>query len=139
MKFTRKASAKWSGSGKEGKGTMSTQSTVLNESQYSFKTRFEDGIGTNPEELIGAAHAGCFTMKLSFLLGAEGFTPDLLETDAGVTYEDGSVSNIHLNLVGKVAGISEAQFTEIAQKAKVECPISKLLNTNITLDIKLAE
>ncbi len=139
MKFTRKASAKWSGSGKEGKGTMSTQSTVLNESQYSFKTRFEDGIGTNPEELIGAAHAGCFTMKLSFLLGAEGFTPDLLETDAGVTYEDGSVSNIHLNLVGKVSGISEAQFTEIAQKAKVECPISKLLNTNITLDIKLAE
>jgi osmotically inducible protein OsmC len=139
MKFTRKASAKWSGSGKEGKGTMSTQSTVLNESQYSFKTRFEDGIGTNPEELIGAAHAGCFTMKLSFLLGAEGFTPDLLETDAGVTYEDGSVSNIHLNLVGKVAGISEAQFTEIAQKAKLECPISKLLNTNITLDIKLAE
>ena len=118
---------------------MSTQSTVLNESQYSFKTRFEDGIGTNPEELIGAAHAGCFTMKLSFLLGAEGFTPDLLETEAGVTFEDGSVSNINLSVVGKVAGISEAQFTEIAQKAKVECPISQLLNTTITLDIKLAE
>lgn len=138
MKFTRKASAKWNGSGKEGKGTLTTQSKVLNESQYSFKTRFEDGIGTNPEELIAAAHSGCFTMKLSFLLGEAGFTPNTLETEAVVTFEDGSITKIHLDLNGKVDGIDNNKFQEIALNAKQTCPISKLLNTEITLSASLS-
>lgn len=138
MKFTRKANAKWQGSGKEGKGTVSTESKVLNESQYSFKTRFEDGMGTNPEELIGAAHAGCFTMKLSFLIGEAGFTPGELQTEAKVTFEDGKVSNIHLDLKGKVEGMDTAKFEEVAQQAKETCPISMLLNTNISLSAQLS-
>jgi osmotically inducible protein OsmC len=138
MKFTRKASAHWQGSGKEGKGTVSTESTVLNKTQYSFKSRFEDGIGTNPEELIGAAHAGCFTMKLSFLLGDAGFTPTDLNTSAHVLFEDGNVTQITLDLEGKVPGIDMAKFTEIATNAKEACPISKLLNTNIVLNITLS-
>jgi osmotically inducible protein OsmC len=137
MKFTRKAKANWKGSGKDGKGTLTTGSTVLNKSQYSFKTRFEDGIGTNPEELIAAAHSGCFTMQLSFLLGEEGFLPGNLDTDAKLTFEDGSITNIHLDLKGKVEGIDLNKFTEIAQKAKEVCPVSKLLNTNITLSVSL--
>ncbi|MEE4116518.1 MAG: OsmC family protein [Marinilabiliaceae bacterium] len=137
MKFTRKAKANWQGSGKDGKGTLSTQSTVLNNSQYSFSTRFEDGIGTNPEELIAAAHSGCFTMKLSFLLGEAGFTPGNLDTEARVTFEDGRVSNIHLELKGQVEGISEDKFRELSDRAKAECPISMLLNTNITLSASL--
>ena len=137
MKFTRKATANWAGSGKEGKGTLTTQSNILKDSQYSFKTRFEDGIGTNPEELIAAAHSGCFTMKLSFMLGEAGFTPTSLETEAKVTFEDGSITNIHLELSGKVEGIDENKFQEIALGAKEQCPISKLLNTTITLSAKL--
>jgi osmotically inducible protein OsmC len=137
MKFTRRATANWIGSGKDGKGTLTTGSTVLNKSQYSFKTRFEDGIGTNPEELIAAAHSGCFTMQLSFLLGEEGFLPGNLDTDAKLTFEDGSITNIHLDLKGKVEGIDLNKFTEIAQKAKEVCPVSKLLNTNITLSVSL--
>lgn len=137
MKFTRKATANWIGSGKDGKGTLTTGSTVLDKSQYSFKTRFEDGIGTNPEELIAAAHSGCFTMQLSFLLGEEGFVPGNLDTEAKLTFEDGSVTNIHLDLKGQVEGIDLNKFTEIAQKAKEICPISKLLNTNITLSVSL--
>lgn len=133
MKFNRKASAQWKGSGKEGKGTLTTDSGVLNKSQYSFKTRFEDGIGTNPEELIGAAHAGCFTMQLSFLLGEEGFTPTSLDTEAKITFEDGSITLITLDLKGDVPGIDESKFKSIAQKAKEVCPISKLLNTKIEL------
>ena len=137
MKVTRKATANWAGSGKEGKGTLTTQSNILKDSQYSFKTRFEDGIGTNPEELIAAAHSGCFTMKLSFMLGEAGFTPTSLETEAKVTFEDGSITNIHLELSGKVEGIDENKFQEIALGAKEQCPISKLLNTTITLSAKL--
>ena len=137
MKFTRKAQANWKGSGKDGKGTLTTQSSVLNESQYSFSTRFENGIGTNPEELIGAAHSGCFTMQLSFLLGEAGFTPGNLDTEAKVTFEDGSITNIHLALSGQVNGIDEKQFQEIAQKAKEICPVSKLLNATITLSVTL--
>ncbi|MGB5646248.1 OsmC family protein [Muriicola sp.] len=137
MKFTRKAKAHWQGSGKEGKGKLTTDSTVLNNTQYSFKTRFEDGVGTNPEELIGAAHAGCFAMQLSFLLGEAGFTPDDLVANASVLFEDGSITSVTLDLDGKVPGISSDKFTEIANKAKEICPISKLLNTKIILNVTL--
>lgn len=137
MKFTRKASAHWQGSGKEGKGTVSTESTVLNKAQYSFKTRFEDGVGTNPEELIGAAHAGCFTMKLSFLLGDAGFTPADLNTSASVLFEDGNVTKITLEVEGKVPGIGSDQFVKIANEAKKTCPISQLLKAELALNAKL--
>jgi len=138
MKFTRKASANWQGTGKDGKGTINTQSTVLNQTPYSYRTRFEDGVGTNPEELIGAAHAGCFTMQLSFLLSEKGYEPTSLDTEAKVTFEDGSITSVHLKLKGQVTGISESEFEEVAQKAKEICPISKLLNTTIELTTALA-
>ena len=137
MKFTRTANANWKGTGMEGKGTISTQSTVLNNAQYSFKTRFADGVGTNPEELIGAAHSGCFTMQLSFLLSEAGFTPEDLNTAAKVTFEDGTITLIDLELKGNVPGITEDQFKEIAQKAKEICPVSKLLNAEIRLESSL--
>ncbi|MEH6305300.1 OsmC family protein [Olivibacter sp. CPCC 100613] len=137
MKFTRKANANWKGTGMEGKGTISTQSTTLDNAQLSFKTRFEQGVGTNPEELVAAGHAGCFTMQLSFLLSEKGYTPDNLDTEAQITFEDGSITHIKLILTGKVSGISEQEFAETAQKAKEICPISKLLNTNITLEASL--
>jgi osmotically inducible protein OsmC len=138
MEFTRKAKAHWNGSGKEGQGSLTTESSILDKTQYSFKTRFENGIGTNPEELIGAAHAGCFTMQLSFLLDKEGYSDKELTTDAKVTFEDGNISNIHLELVGKVKGIDEENFAKIANEAKEICPVSKLLNTNITLAATLS-
>jgi lipoyl-dependent peroxiredoxin len=137
MKFTRKANANWKGSGKDGKGTLSTESSILNKTQYSFKTRFENGTGTNPEELIGAAHSGCFTMQLSFLLDEKGFTEKDLSTEAKVTFEDGNISNIHLELIGSVKDLDKNTFEEIATKAKEICPISKLLNTEITLSVTL--
>jgi len=139
MKFTRKAQAQWKGSGKEGKGTLTTASKVLNSTAYSFHTRFEDGEkGTNPEELVGAAHAGCFAMKLSFLLGEAGFTPNTLDVGAVVTFEDGSISLITLNLVGDVPNISSEQFQKIAGEAKTNCPISKSLTADIKLQVTLA-
>ncbi|SHL78322.1 OsmC family protein [Flavobacterium saccharophilum] len=137
MKFTRRANANWKGTGMEGKGTISTQSTTLNEAQLSFKTRFEQGVGTNPEELIAAAHSGCFTMQLSFLLSEAGFVPEDLDTVAKVTFEDGTITLIQLELTGKVPGISAEDFQLAAQKAKQICPISKLLNTEITLSVTL--
>ncbi len=137
MKFTRRANANWKGTGMEGKGTISTQSTTLNEAQLSFKTRFEEGVGTNPEELIAAAHSGCFTMQLSFLLSEAGFVPENLDTVAKVTFEDGTITLIQLELTGKVPGISAEDFQLSAQKAKEICPISKLLNTEITLSVTL--
>ena len=137
MKFTRKANANWKGTGMEGKGTISTQSTTLNNTQLSFKTRFEEGVGTNPEELVAAAHSGCFTMQLSFFLSEKGYTPGNLDTEAKLTFEDGTITKIQLELVGQVNGIEEEEFIQIAQKAKEICPISKLLNTEITLTIKL--
>ncbi|MEN2401132.1 OsmC family protein [Flavobacterium sp. MC2016-06] len=137
MKFTRTASANWKGTGMEGTGSISTQSTTLNNAQLSFKTRFAEGVGTNPEELIAAAHSGCFTMQLSFLLSEAGFVPEDLNTVAKVKFEDGSITLIELELEGKVPGISEEQFQELAQKAKAICPISKLLNTEINLAILL--
>ena len=137
MKFTRTATANWKGTGMEGNGTISTQSTTLNNAQLSFKTRFAEGVGTNPEELIAAAHSGCFTMQLSFLLNEAGFTADDLNTSAKVTFEDGSITLIHLETTGNVPSITETQFTELAQKAKEVCPVSKLLNAEITLSVKL--
>lgn len=137
MKFTRKAHANWKGTGMEGKGTISTQSTTLDNAQLSFKTRFENGVGTNPEELIAAAHSGCFTMQLSFLLSEAGYTPEDLHTEATVTFEDGTITQINLDLKGKVPNISEEEFSKTALKAKEICPISKLLKTNITLNVNL--
>lgn len=133
----RTATAVWNGTGKEGSGNLTTQSTVLNKTQYSYKSRFEDGIGTNPEELIGAAHAGCFAMKLSFVLQTAGFTADSLEVTATVTLDNGAITGSDLVLKGKVPGISEEKFLESAEDAKANCPVSKLLNTKITLQASL--
>ena len=133
MKFTRRANANWKGTGMEGKGLISTQSTTLDNAQLSFKTRFEEGVGTNPEELLGAAHAGCFTMQLSFLLTEAGFVPTNLDTVAKVTFEDGTITTIVLELTGEVPGISEEDFQATAAKAKAICPISKAINAEITL------
>lgn len=137
MKFTRKATANWKGTGMEGTGKLSTQSTVLNDTQLSFKTRFADGVGTNPEELLAAAHSGCFTMQLSFLLNEAGFTADNLDTEAKVTFEDGTITTIVLDLTGSVSGITAQQFSEIADKAKQICPISKAINAAISLNVTL--
>ncbi|MEZ4802587.1 MAG: OsmC family protein [Gelidibacter sp.] len=134
MKFNRTASAHWEGGGKDGKGSLTTQSGIMNNSPYGFKTRFEDAKGTNPEELIGAAHAGCFTMQLSFFLVEEGFTAETLDTEAKVFFEDGSIPKITLNLKGKVPGMDEAKFTEVARRAKENCPISKLFKAEIELN-----
>ena len=133
----RTATAIWNGSGKEGKGNLTTQSTTLNKTQYSFKSRFEDGVGTNPEELIAAAHAGCFAMKLSFDLGAAGFTPDSLEATAEVTLDNGSITTSHITLKAKVPGIGKEKFDEVAAGAKANCPVSKVLNAAISLDATL--
>lgn len=134
----RSATAIWNGSGKEGTGTLSTQSEVLSKSQYSYKSRFEQGIGTNPEELIAAAHAGCFSMKLSFILGEAGFTPDSIETTAGVELDKGALTNSHLVVKAKVPGITPEKFKECAEDAKANCPVSKALNMNITMEAQLA-
>jgi len=133
----RKATAVWNGAGKDGKGTLTTQSTVLNSTQYSFNTRFADGIGTNPEELIAAAHAGCFSMKLSFVLGEAGFTPEELHTDCIITFENGQITQSLLQLKAKVPGISKEKFLEAAADAKANCPISQLLKTSIELEAEL--
>jgi len=137
MKFTRTANANWKGTGMDGKGTISTQSTTLDQAQLSFKTRFAEGVGTNPEELIAAAHSGCFTMQLSFLLSEAGLVPENLDTKANVTFENGTITLIHLELAGSVAGIDEEKFKVFALKAKEICPVSKLLNTAITLSVSL--
>ncbi len=133
----RSATAVWNGSGKEGKGTLSTQSGVLNKSQYSHSSRFADGIGTNPEELIGAAHAGCYSMKLTFVLGEAGFTADSIETKATVELNDGGITSSHLEVKAKVPGITPEKFQECAENAKANCPVSKLLNANITMEATL--
>jgi osmotically inducible protein OsmC len=134
----RHASAVWNGSGKEGKGTLSSQSGVLNQTQYSFNSRFAEGVGTNPEELVAAAHAGCFTMKLSFVLGEAGFTPESLETGCDITFENGAITKSHLTVKGKVPGISKEKFEECVKDAEANCPISKLLNTAISSEATLA-
>lgn len=139
----KKASAVWKGDLKTGQGEISTETGVLKSAPYGFKARFEDGPGTNPEELIGAAHAGCFSMALSMILGEEGLTADKIETNADVTLDkqaDGfAITKVHLTLVATVPGATEAQFLELANKAKEGCPVSKVLKgAEITLDAKLA-
>ena len=133
----RTATANWKGTGKEGKGLVSTASTVLNKTQYSFNSRFAEGVGTNPEELVAAAHSGCFAMKLSFVLNEAGFTAEDLTVTCTITFVDGAITNSHLALKGRVPGISKEKFEACAADAKANCPISKLLNTNITLEAQL--
>ena len=133
----RKATAVWNGSGKEGKGTVSTQSSAIKDMQYSYLSRFESGVGTNPEELIAAAHAGCFAMKLSFILGGAGFTADSLDVTSTVTLEDGTIKSSALVLKASIPGISAEKFKECADDAKANCPVSKVLNAEITLDASL--
>ncbi len=128
----RHATAVWNGPGKTGKGVLTTHSGVLKNAQYSYSSRFEEGAGTNPEELVAAAHAGCFCMKLSFILGAAGFEPDSLETECTVTLENGVITTSHLKLKATVKGIDKEQFEACVLDAKANCPISKSLNANIT-------
>ncbi len=139
----RKASAVWRGDLKSGRGTISTESTVLKDTAYSFGTRFENGPGTNPEELIGAAHAGCFSMALSAELQKAGFTAESISTSATVTLENHpqtswTVTRIHLDTTAKVPGIQTDRFAEIAEGAKAGCPISRLFKAEITLEARLA-
>ncbi len=136
----RFATANWQGSVKDGKGTLTSQSTVLSNTQYSFNSRFADGVGTNPEELIAAAHAGCFSMKLSANLTQAGFIPDSIDTRCDITLdpEKGAVTLSHLTLSAKVPNITKEKFDELVADAKSNCPISKLLNTTISLDSTLA-
>jgi osmotically inducible protein OsmC len=137
----RTASAIWLGDLRKGKGEITTQSGILKEAPYSFTTRFENGPGTNPEELIAAAHAGCFTMALSASLGRAGFTPEELSTQAAVSLEqvqgNWTITAIHLNTKARVPGIGSDKFAEIANDAKANCPVSRLFNAKITLDAKL--
>ena len=138
----RKASATWTGDLKKGRGTVSTGSKILSHTPYSFSTRFEEEPGTNPEELIGTAHAGCYSMALSMILGLAGMVPDKIETEATITLEklgDGfSVTASHLDVTATIPGANDADFQAAAEKAKISCPISKLLNANITLVARLA-
>jgi len=139
MQIKRNASAHWVGNGKDGKGTLTAQSGVLSNTQYGFNSRFSDGIGTNPEELIGAAHAGCFSMKLAFNLQEEGVTPDSIDTKATVVFDEGVITQILLDTKVKATGITNEKFKLLVLNAKTECPISKLLNTEIILSYSLNE
>lgn len=135
----RRASARWQGTGKDGKGTLATQSGTLRETPYSFTARFGDGQGTNPEELIAAAHAGCFTMALAFQLQGAGHSAESLETEARLSMEQEgggwAIKAVALSLRGKVPGLEEAEFRRLAEVAKANCPVSKVLNADITLEI----
>ena len=133
----RSATALWNGSVKEGKGNLTTQSTTLNKTQYSFSSRFESGVGTNPEELIAAAHAGCFTMKLSGVLGAAGFPPESLETTCTVNLENGTITTSQLVLKAKVPGVSKEVFDGSVKDAELNCPISKLFKAEISVEASL--
>lgn len=137
----RKASAVWRGALKDGKGTISTDSGTLKDTQYSFATRFENGVGTNPEELIAAAHAGCFAMAFSAELGKVGLTPESISATATVslekTNEGFTVTESHLDVTAKVPGTDRAKVLEIANAAKAGCPISRLLNAKVTMDAKV--
>jgi osmotically inducible protein OsmC len=139
----RNASAVWQGDLKQGQGSVSTASGVLSNTQYSFSTRFENGIGTNPEELLAAAHAGCFAMALSGQLGAAGLTAERIDVTATVSLEKGDggwgITESHLDLKAKIPGATQAAFETAAGNAKAGCPVSKLYNTKITLDAKLEQ
>lgn len=134
----RSANANWKGSGKEGKGTVTADSGIFSVAPISWRTRFQDVEGTSPEELVAAAHAGCYSMKLSFVLGAAGFTPDNIDTKCTITLENGAITESHLIVTASVPGIDKAKFEECAADAKANCPISKSLNTNITMEASLA-
>ena len=138
----RKSSAVWKGGLKDGKGTVSSASGVLKNTPYSFSTRFEEAPGTNPEELIAAAHAGCFSMALSGQLGNAGMTPESIETSATLTMEKleagFTITAIHLDVVAKIPGGDAAKFEQAANNAKAGCPVSRVLNAKITMDAKLA-
>jgi osmotically inducible protein OsmC len=134
----RTATANWNGSGKEGNGNLTTQSGILSSTQYSYKSRFEQGTGTNPEELIAAAHAGCFTMKLSFVLGSAGFIPDSIETTAEVELESGTIRSSRLTVKATVPGITPERFQQCVEEAKNDCPVSKALSSlEITAEAQL--
>ena len=135
----KSATAKWSGSGKEGSGTMSTESKVLNNVSYAWRTRFQDAEGTSPEELIAAAHAGCFSMKLSFVLGNQNFVPETIETTSTVEIEDGDITSSHIVAKAKVPGITADAFRTCAEDAVKNCPVWKVLNAKITLEATLVE
>ena len=137
----RNGTAHWEGTGKEGRGALSTDSGVLKNTQYSFSTRFENGIGTNPEELIAAAHAGCFTMALSFRLTAGGMTPKFIDTKASLTMENKEggwvITGVHLHVSASVENADEAKFQALAADAKANCPVSKVLNAAISMEASL--
>jgi osmotically inducible protein OsmC len=139
----RKASAVWTGGLKDGKGQISTDSGVLSNTQYSFSTRFEDGIGTNPEELIAAAHAGCFSMALSGQLGRAGLTAESIKTTATVRLdkveEAFAITSVHLEVTARVPGADQQAFETAANNAKAGCPVSKVLKAEITMEAKLEE
>lgn len=137
MKIARKASAHWAGSGKDGKGSLTTDSTVLSNTQYSFNTRFEDGVGTNPEELVAAAHAGCFAMQLAFNIQQAGFTADTLDVQCTITLQDGAITSSKLKLDAAVPGLDKAKFDELVDHAEQNCPISKLFNAEISVESTL--
>jgi osmotically inducible protein OsmC len=132
----RTATAIWNGSGKEGSGNLTTQSGILNKAKYTWSSRFEETAGTNPEELIAAAHAGCFTMKLTFVLAAAGFPPETIETSCTITL-DKTINNSHLAVKAKAGAITKEKFEECAQDAKANCPVSKALNIEITMEASL--
>lgn len=141
MAIVKKGSAHWEGSIKEGQGTVSTETGALKEHPYGFKARFEGGKGTNPEEILGAAHAACFSMALSLMLTEAGFTPQSIDTTAAVSLDkdgDGfSITGVHLDTQAAIADIDQETFDRIVNQAKTGCPVSKLFNTNITMDAKL--
>ena len=133
----RNATAVWNGTIKEGSGHLTTQSTTLNKTQYSFNSRFDNGVGTNPEELMAAAHAGCFNMKLSLDLTEKGYTPDTLETSSTITLDNGVITSSDLVLTAKIPGISADEFQQIVTGAKENCPVSKAYRMNITVKADL--
>ena len=135
----RHATAVWAGSLKDGLGKITTQSNVLSNTQYSFKTRFESGNGTNPEELIAAAHAGCFTMQLTAYLNEDGFNVASIETKCDIDFQNGSVVSSHLSVLARVDDIETDQFQQLVKKAEINCPISRLLNTQITSHATLVQ
>lgn len=140
--MSKYANAEWQGTGKEGKGSLTTETKYLDNVPFTYATRFgEAKDGTNPEELVAAAHAGCFSMKLSFVLNEAGFTADKIETKCEITLANGAISKSHFTLNAKVPGISKEKFDECAKNAKENCPISKSLNTNIdiSMDATLSE
>lgn len=133
----RTSSAQWTGTGKEGKGVLKAASSVINNASYTYLSRFENGEGTNPEELIAAAHAGCYSMKLAFILNSKGFTADEINTDCTISLENGKITTSALSVRGKVPSISKDEFLACAEEAKKSCPVSLALNLEITLKAEL--